>query len=123
ATEGRWWEGHPNIWRVVLTTGSHHLQGYWVEAASGRLEQFPFVYLVREGRWLANSDSFLQPAPAEDEALRRYVWADECAVCHSTGGPWEPDEERETAAVTELGISCERCHGPAQEHADANRWP
>ena len=122
--EGRWWEGRRNVWRVAMTTGSHHLQGYWVYAVSGRLEQFPFVYLVRDGRWMANSDSFLQPPPEEDETLRRYVWGDECAVCHTTGGPWDsPDEESDEIAVTELGISCEACHGPAAEHVAANASP
>ncbi|MFK7990383.1 MAG: cytochrome c3 family protein [Sandaracinaceae bacterium] len=121
---GRWWEGHVNVWRVAMTTGSHHLQAYWVYAASDRLEQFPFVFLIRERRWMANAHSFLQPPPEPDEPLHRYVWGDECAVCHTTGGPWDgPEERAEEVAVTELGISCEACHGPAAEHVRLNRSP
>jgi len=113
--------------RVVMTTGSHHMQAYWFEAGDGRLEQIPFVYLIREERWLANSDSFLEPPHAEDDDLVRYTWSDSCVTCHSTGGPWDarddhPDTTPE-ATITELGISCEACHGPAQAHVEANRSP
>jgi hypothetical protein len=38
--------------RVVLTTGSNHMQIYWYSRDGGRdLSQFPFVWLRAEGRW------------------------------------------------------------------------
>jgi predicted CXXCH cytochrome family protein len=121
---GEWWRGLSSIWRIVMTTGSHQLQGYWVESAEGELQQFPFVYLIREGRWMANADSFLQPPPAEDAPLKRFVWSTDCAQCHSTGGPWDPSAQATgPSAVAELGIACESCHGPAEEHARLNRSP
>ena len=38
----------PRVWRpVVMTTGSHHLQGYWVPSQKGlALHQFPFHVAV-----------------------------------------------------------------------------
>ena len=109
--------------RVVMTTGSHHMQAYWVTAPDGRLEQLPFVWLIEDARWVANDDSFLQ-APA-DEAAEAAVWSEGCVNCHSTGGPWTPDTVglHGDAAVAELGIACERCHGPAEEHVRLNRSP
>lgn len=122
--DGDWWRELASIWRIVLTTGSHQLQAYWVRTPRGELQQFPFVYLIREERWMANSDSFLQPPPAEDDALKRFVWGTDCAQCHATGGPWDPSESATaTSAVGELGIACEACHGPAAEHVRLNRAP
>ncbi len=113
--------------RVVMTTGSHHMQAYWVEGNDGELEQVPFVYLIREDRWLANSDSFLEPPHADNDPLVRYTWSGSCITCHSTGGPFDASaayaDPTPENAVTELGISCEACHGPAQAHVDANRDP
>ena len=120
-------EGSGNEWRVVMLTGSHHLQAYWLKLDDHRLAQFPFVYLIEEGRWLANSDSFLQPEPGNDEGFAEAFWTEGCVNCHSTGGPWEAGEITAQfatrQAVTELGIACEACHGPAQEHIAANRDP
>lgn len=125
--EGEAWREHPAARRVIMTTGSHHLQAYWVQSADGKLEQFPFVYVIREGRWIANADSFLGPPPDPEDDLRRYVWAEGCVACHTTGGPWDPTSqgmgEDVDTSVVELGISCEQCHGPGDEHARLNRSP
>jgi hypothetical protein len=114
-------------WRVVLLTGSHHLQAYWLRLEDGRLSQFPFVYLIHEERWLANADSFLHPDGKTEEGFEEYIWGDGCVNCHSTGGPWDPaaigSNVATSRAVTELGIACEACHGEAEEHARANRNP
>lgn len=113
--------------RVVLLTGSHHLQAFWIQLEDGRLSQVPFVYLIEEERWLANSDSFLQPEMDPGAPFEQLIWGEGCVNCHSTGGPWDPASiqahVRTSQAVTELGIACEACHGQAQEHADFNRDP
>lgn len=125
--EGDEWRDHPAARRVIMTTGSHHLQAYWVQSNDGKLEQFPFVYVIREGRWIANADSFLGPPPHDDDPLRRYVWAEGCVACHTTGGPWDPTTqgfgEDVDTSVVELGISCEQCHGPGERHVALNRSP
>lgn len=109
--------------RIVMLTGSHNMQAFWMTAADGTLEQLPFVWIIEEERWIANDDSFLQP-PA-DEPAEPAIWGDGCVYCHATGGPWNPEVEgmNGDTAVTELGIACERCHGPAEEHVLANRNP
>ncbi len=113
--------------RIVMTTGSHHMQAYWYESSGGQLEQLPFVYLIRDRRWLANADSFLEPPHEESEPIVRYTWSDSCVTCHSTGGPWNGTAAAGDATpevrVAELGISCEACHGPGEAHVAANRSP
>lgn len=109
--------------RIVMITGSHHMQTFWVPSEFGReLINLPFVYLFEDQRWVAREDVFLRP-PEAGRFLD--LWNDNCIECHSTVGvPGLEDgsEAFETAAV-ELGIACEACHGPAQEHVRENRNP
>lgn len=102
--------------QVVMTTGSHHMQGYWVGSKSGNmLRQIPFIYLLTDKRWVPREDIFLGPPGGHRHFA---VWNDNCLVCHSTAGNPNIDLVRMTVAtqVAELGISCESCHGPAEAH-------
>jgi predicted CXXCH cytochrome family protein len=114
----------PRAWkRVVMTTGSHHMQTYWVAGErDGRLYNFPFVWLRGDERWAPRDDVFLR-AP---QYRRQFAtWQDNCIECHSVGG--EPHFDRETNTfdpkVGELGIACEACHGPAEHHIQVNHDP
>lgn len=107
----------PDVERqVVLTTGSHHYQAYWVRGARGNeLWQLPFVYHFEAQRFLPRHEVFLQPP---DDPPYQARWNSNCIQCHSVGG--EPRHELESDAfatrVAELGIACEACHGPGEEH-------
>jgi hypothetical protein len=108
--------------RVVMTTGSHHYQAYWVEGErSGELRMFPFVYLLGASPgWLPRRDAFVQPPDARDASVR---WASNCIQCHATAGRPAREASPETAEVAELGIACEACHGPGAAHVDRYRDP
>ena len=112
--------------RVVQTTGSHHYQMYWIEN-NGVLTNFPFVYLLDEKQWVLRNDVFLHSEFDKPEGAR--VWNTSCIKCHSTHGqPKLATNVRGTSAshgvpqantfVAELGISCEACHGPGEEHIE-----
>ncbi|HSH75386.1 MAG TPA: cytochrome c3 family protein, partial [Longimicrobiales bacterium] len=119
--------------RVVMTTGSHHMQNYWIrrpaEASgplgpdSGALVQIPWVWLIPEGRWIPNQDSFLRPASSSVQGAA--PWNGTCSQCHSVGT--EPRildyEGRFETRTVELGVACEACHGPAAEHVRLYRSP
>ncbi|MEZ4382246.1 MAG: cytochrome c3 family protein [Nannocystaceae bacterium] len=116
----------PEVWRrVVMTTGSHHLQVYWVASADGRrLHAFPFSYLIAEGRWVANESTLLRPP--EGDAV--YTWNQVCIQCHAVRGipgAWEEagPEGASASGAAELGIACEACHGPGAAHVAARRDP
>lgn len=106
---------------VVMTTGSHHYQTYWV--SSGRydrlLQTLPLVYLKEDHRWIPREAAFMR-GPGD---AGRFVtqWNHHCIRCHSTGG--NPGLDDATGMlkteVGELGISCEACHGPGGDHV---RW-
>ncbi|HVS66418.1 MAG TPA: ammonia-forming cytochrome c nitrite reductase subunit c552 [Thermoanaerobaculia bacterium] len=117
---------------VVLTTGSHHLQAYWYATGVGRaVEFFPFIYMIPEGRWAPRESVFLQPtAPIEvelapiseqDRWQHQRQWNHNCLHCHTTRpSPRFPGPD---TRVAELGIACEACHGPGEEHAASMRSP
>ena len=109
---------------VVLLTGSHHLQILWLETPDGRtLVQFPFAYIVAEKMWAPVTQTFLLP-PEYKTFYAEGEWNGACMDCHVTQGRSRfIKDNRFDSLVTEFGISCEACHGPAEEHARLNRNP
>ncbi|MGB0716710.1 MAG: multiheme c-type cytochrome, partial [Phycisphaerae bacterium] len=116
--------------RIVMTTGSHHLQVYWFETGEGRrVAQLPFSFLVEEDRWIPDHASFIRPpwpehAPMPVAGPAR--WEKGCIRCHATQGrPRLSVAGLQTVDthVSEFGISCESCHGPSAAHVEANRDP
>ncbi len=106
--------------RVVMTTGSHHMQVYWVAAPVGRtLLAFPFAWLIAEERWVPVESTLLRPP--EGDAV--YTWNDVCIQCHAVAGRPGVAEGQRDSRVAELGIACEACHGPGEAHAELHRDP
>ena len=107
-------------YKLVLSTGSHHMQKYWYHTGKSRkLGLAPLIYLREAERWVPEHTAFLRPTePALP--LREGTWNKGCNQCHATGsqprisGPDEMD-----TLVAEFGISCEACHGPGEEHVKA----
>jgi predicted CXXCH cytochrome family protein len=108
--------------RLLITTGSHHMQGYWVGAGSGALRMLPFVFALDEGKVLARRDAFVEPPGTPQRDVR---WNSNCIACHATAGQPRavPDGVGYDTRVTELGIACEACHGPGASHVDHHRDP
>ena len=109
---------------VVMSTGSHHMQFYWAPTGSGReLELFPFAYLKEGQQWVPRKSVFLKPH-SNDWSLEQGRWNQVCVTCHTThpqprtkdGYLGTPDTR-----TSEFGISCEACHGPAEQHVAAHR--
>ncbi len=121
-------EDIPRVQRqVVMCTGSHHYQTYWVtgDPKYGRLLQtLPLIYLIQDKRWIPREEGFMRD-PHSPRMITQ--WNNHCINCHSTGGnPGLQTQSKEgsfNTEVGELGISCESCHGPAEEHIRANQNP
>jgi predicted CXXCH cytochrome family protein len=109
--------------RIVMTTGSHHQQTWWVAGNQPRkLYNLPFMYLIEDRRIVPREDVFLRPP----NAGRSFdVWNNNCIECHSVAGEqnYKSDIGVYDTAVAELGISCEACHGPGAAHIAANHNP
>ncbi len=119
--------------RVVMTTGSHHMQNYWIRRPdasegslgpdSGALVQLPWIWLIQEERWIPNQDSFLSPpSGAVDGPVR---WNADCSQCHSVATEPRTSESYDSfdTRTVELGIACEACHGPAEQHVSFYQSP
>jgi len=110
--------------KIALVTGSHHYQVYWFSSGhTARMDQFPLVWLIKEQRWVPRESSFLVP-PHQGMSLEEGRWNEGCIRCHTTGGNpnWHSHFEMYPTAA-EFGISCEACHGPAEEHVAINGNP
>lgn len=98
---------------VVLTTGSHTMQTYWMPKGD-RLHQLPWFFHIEEQMWIPTADTFLFPP---DAGLAESLWNDTCIECHSTGHvPGFDKQKGFRSRVAELGIACEACHGPGDAH-------
>ena len=120
--------------RVVMTTGSHHYQTYWVEGSvqnpqtqtnetkyGNLLQTLPLVFLPKEQQWIPRDNAFMT-APNSKRMISQ--WNHHCIKCHSTAGnPGLVAKTQFDTRTAELGISCEACHGPAAGHADHYRSP
>ncbi|HRI15801.1 MAG TPA: cytochrome c3 family protein [Verrucomicrobiota bacterium] len=107
---------------VVMTTGSHHYQTYWVTSPRypGLLQTLPLVFLREDKRWIPRDQAFMR-GPNDTERLVTQ-WNHHCIRCHSTGGnPGLDDKGQLRSEVGELGIACEACHGPGAAHVEKHR--
>lgn len=109
--------------RITMLTGSHHMQAYWVAGDYGNMQfSFPFTYLFEDERWVPRNDVFLFDPKAH---YTHQVWNIGCISCHATAG--QPRQDPQTRVIqtraAELGIACEACHGPAEEHVQLNTDP
>ena len=104
-----------------LVTGSHHMQVFWLPNGAGNCQVgFPFTWLIPEKRWVPRTMTFLRPP---DAPHRQEVWNAVCIRCHATGMEphFRPSQGKINSRAADLGISCEACHGPAQQHVDFAR--
>ncbi|MEE3053221.1 MAG: multiheme c-type cytochrome [Planctomycetota bacterium] len=111
--------------RLILSTGSHHMQKYWYSIEGGRkLGLFPLVYLIESDKWVPVHTAFIQPPNRGMPVGHEGRWNSGCNQCHATGSrPRLHEPGKIDTRVAEFGIACESCHGPAEEHVRLNRDP
>ncbi len=128
---------------VLRTIGSRRYQQYLTQTPDGGETYFRMHLLwhMDDQRWMHINGVFLRP---DEQGFddRVAVWNHNCIFCHNTGPRpnvvnLEELRQRELAGlrvdsamesrydseVAELGIACESCHGPGEEHAQRNRNP
>jgi hypothetical protein len=111
--------------RIVLVTGSHHMQVYWYATTEKRtLAQLPFAFLIPERRWVPVTATFLAPPGRRAAQIGKGSWNFSCLRCHTTRGQSRMDVTVQfDSHVAEFGIACEACHGPAEGHVLINANP
>ena len=131
------WEGPANerqriTRQVVMITGSHYQNIYWYATGHDRaLNVLPAVFLLEDQRWAPRSAVVLSP-PHQGVATLDGHWNAICIACHTTHGKTQFDTPYRSepiasqavgTTVSEFGIACESCHGPADAHVAANQNP
>lgn len=90
----------PKIDEIKFTMGSQWKQRYIVEK-NGELYIAPIQYNAETHRWISYHEKDWDKRP----------WLLKCGGCHTTG------VDLEKMTYSELGVSCEACHGKGSWHA------
>lgn len=108
---------------VARTVGSRRVQQYLTREGD-RYIRLPLAWDIEARRWFHLTSGFLDPDGTDFNA-HRATWDANCIFCHNVkarpGYDW--DTARFDSHVAELGVACEACHGPGEEHAARNRSP
>ncbi len=121
---------------VARTVGSRRMQQLF-RREGDEWVRLPWAWHIEESRWMPMIEAFLtaDPSGLEDglEAgsiarvdYERHVtrWNDNCVFCHNVAPrPGLAEDGSFDTTVAELGIACEACHGPGEEHARLNASP
>jgi predicted CXXCH cytochrome family protein len=109
--------------RVGLLTGSHNMQVCWAPLGLGKTQFLvPFAWLNADQRWAPFDQTFLRDPKMPHTAQ---IWNKNCVGCHATAPRPLYDRQAGSSRTTtgELGIACEACHGPGQDHINFHRNP
>ncbi|MFT5354236.1 MAG: hypothetical protein ACI9KE_001441 [Polyangiales bacterium] len=112
---------------VVRTVGSHRYQQY-IKREEDEYIRLPWAWHIEEARWFHMNGAFLTPDPigvASESDYRRHVvrWNDNCIFCHNVDPNPNLGPDGFQSEVAELGVACEACHGPGEEHSARNTSP
>ncbi len=104
--------------RMGMMTGSHHMQVFWLPAYHGNMQiGFPFTWLIKDQKWVPRESTFIRDPHA---ISKPEIWNLSCIRCHVTAGipGHDPATDEMISTAADLGISCEACHGPGEQHVE-----
>ncbi len=114
-------DGQTTTYPIHSTAGIAPLQQYLLETEPGKLQSFDVVWDVDKQRWYhLYPDTDLSPDDGLHWTGPYKNWNARCAECHATGFEKNYDAATRSYASTqsEIGVTCEACHGPAEYHLD-----
>jgi predicted CXXCH cytochrome family protein len=108
--------GKPVEHRIDYTLGSRRIQHYLSKLPDGRIIVLPPTWDVLRKDWFHNLDI---DDPEEAPGVQVQIWNKSCYGCHVSQQDKNYDLEKNVYKTSwlDFGINCERCHGPASEHA------
>jgi predicted CXXCH cytochrome family protein len=116
-------DGRTQAFRIERTVGSRRIEQYLTKQ-SGQYIRLPLAYDLVNRRWMSLNGSFFHP-DGDNFFQHQTQWDTNCVFCHNVKAQPNFDFQRREARteVTELGIACGACHGPAAGHAEAASSP
>ena len=103
---------HERVHRADYVVGSGNATRSYLMRANGYVTEMPLTWYVERALWdmspgyYTSNSRFSRPATLE------------CMTCHN-GLPEHTPFTQNHYAELPLGITCERCHGPAADHVEA----
>lgn len=115
--------GRLTRYRIDRTVGSRRFQQYVTKVGDKHI-RLPLAWNIEEKRWFHLNGGFLDP-DGSDFNKHRTLWDANCIFCHNVKASPGYDWQQQTfqSKVAELGIACEACHGPGEEHIERNSNP
>ncbi len=95
--------------KVDFIVGSGHQTRSYLLQREGFLYEMPLTWYVHRGIW------DLSPGYRENNSRFDRAIGEDCLACHTGDFQMEKGTQNRYTRV-ELGIDCERCHGPGSEH-------
>lgn len=127
-------EANSQTYEISYVIGGNWDQHYEVTVGDQHFPA-PVRWSVADRSWLSDGfrpvDWFADDGTADgiplkpDKLAKLRSSESKCSGCHETGYKPVFDKERKvwTGTSVELGISCERCHGPGSKHVEAKGAP
>lgn len=116
-------DGRTQTVTVDRTVGSRRIEQYLTKQ-QGQYTRLPVAYDLVNRRWMSLNGSFFYP-DGDNYFQQSAQWDANCVFCHNVKA--QPHINFKTkqfqTEVTELGIACGACHGPAAAHAEAALSP
>ncbi|WP_421982175.1 multiheme c-type cytochrome [Roseibium sp.] len=116
----------PKVLEITGVGGIAPLQQYLVEIEPGRQQSLDIAWDQVKKRWYhLYPDQKLPPDDAFHWSGPYKNWNARCAECHATGFEknYLAKERRYQSTQAEIGVGCEACHGPAEEHLKWSEAP
>ena len=108
---------------IKYTFGYHPIQQYLVEFEGGRLQVLSLTWDVLKKEWYYMSDEVYKNLSIDHEnwlhwTNQAFNWNGMCAECHTTNlkKNYHLDTDSYKTTWSQLSVSCEACHGPAEYH-------
>ncbi|MGH6691498.1 MAG: multiheme c-type cytochrome, partial [Gammaproteobacteria bacterium] len=105
----------PEKYEIHYTLGARRFQGYLSRLPDGRIYVLPAFWHAGTAQWIDFTE--ITPVPDSDHDFRQ-IWNVNCFNCHATNlvQNFDVRSKRYATTWTEMGISCEACHGPGAAH-------
>lgn len=116
-------DGKTQTVSVDRTVGSRRIEQYLTKQ-QGQYTRLPLAYDLVHRRWMSLNGSFFHP-DGNNYFQQSAQWDANCVFCHNVKAQPHIDFKTKQfqTEVTELGIACGACHGPAASHAEAAQSP
>lgn len=116
-------DGRSQTFNIDRTVGSRRIEQYLTKE-EGQYTRLPVAYDLVNRRWMHLNGSFFYP-DGENYSQHVAQWDANCVFCHNVKAQPHLDfiTKKFDTEVTELGIACGACHGPAAAHAEAALSP